>query len=107
MDVFKKIMGIAEAVAVQAVPGAKLADAGVRSVVDAIRKKDEAGVWEGIENAIEGGIEAAESIKGAEIADQQMFRAGVALLHQAETTAKMGEALIAKSLKPAPAPAAA
>ena len=102
-DVVKRILGVAEAVAASAVPGGAIVDSAVHGIVTAVQGKDEEAIWAAAEQAIQGGIQAAESIKGTEIADEAGFAAGVALLHQAEQTAKMGEALIRKSLKAAPA----
>jgi hypothetical protein len=70
--ILKTVLQVGESIAVQAVPGARLVDAGAHAIFD---KTDRDG---GVLNVAEGAIQVVESIKEADIADEVMFKDGVA-----------------------------
>lgn len=74
-NILKAVLQVGEAVAIQAVPGAKLVDAAVHGIVDHSKSPED-----GILDAAEGAIQVIEGIKGTDIADEVKFRAGIATL---------------------------
>lgn len=86
-NILKAILQVGEAVAVKAVPGASLVDSAVHGIVDHSTSVDDS-----ILDAAEGAIQVIEGIKGADIADEVKFRAGIATL-------EAGFKLVKESLK--------
>lgn len=91
--ILKGILMVGEAVAVQTVPGAQAVDSGVRAIVSGNRD-------EGILDTAEGAIKLIENFKEADIADEQLFRAGVADLEAGFHKIKNS----LKHVEPAPTP---
>lgn len=85
--ILKAILMTAETVAVTAIPGAQAVDSGIRAIVKGDRAT-------GILDAAEGSIKVIEAFKEADIADEVLFRSGVADLES-------GVLKVKQSLKPA------
>lgn len=94
--IVKAILEVAREVGEKAVPGGELISHGVEAI---IRKDDGVPAEAGALDVAEGAIKAIEGFKGADIADEVKFRAGVA-------TMEAGFALVKASLKPSVPPAA-
>jgi len=72
--ILKSLLQVGESVAVTAVPGAAAVDAGVKALI----RHDSSGALD----VASGAIQVIEGIKEVDIADEQMFRSGVAMLEQ-------------------------
>ena len=95
-NVLKAVLEIGREVAAHTVPGGKLISEGVEAI---IRKDDGKPADGAVLDVAEGAIKAIEAFKGADIADEVKFRAGIA-------TMEAGFALVKSSLRPSVPPAA-
>ncbi len=85
--ILKNMLQVAEAIAVNSVPGGQVVDTAVHNIVEHKGDKDS-----NILDAAEGAIQVIEGIKGTDIADEVKFRAGCATL-------EAGFKLVRESLK--------
>lgn len=90
--IVKVILETAREVGEKTIPGGSLVGKGIEAIV---RKDDGVPAQDGALDIAEGAIQAIEGFKGADIANEAQFRAGVILLEQ-------GFAMVKASLKPSP-----